>query len=373
MARAAAAPSSPATSVQPAAPPAPSTQAASPPTASAASLLPASPPSAPTGATPPPPLGAIDGAYQGVIGKDLRVIVRVKSAGEGFTGDYFYEAKGVHLKLRGSLTEPNTVTLDETNAQGKQTGRIEGYQTASGGIEGTWSSPDGARKLPFSLTRMPRDLTANPVIIVKHVLRQMQKAKEPAIGETKPGTCDVDVKYAEVTGVSSAVAAKINAKLAPPPLEPCDSGYETARDYEVTLNRDGVLSIAVEGNSMYAGAAHPSNFEGFMVNFDVTTGDEISLAQVLRAPIEATCRKLFTPTIKELTSAPDTRDFVELLENLFDTPEFVFVPEGMRFTIVHTLPHALQALSAEGFAKSYAELAPMLDGRSAVKRLWAKR
>jgi len=348
-------------------------QLASPPNAPAPSTQAASPPAALSGTTSQPQLGAIDGAYQGVIGKNLRVIVRVKSAGEVFTGDYFYEAKGVHLKLRGSLTGPNTVALDETNAQGKQTGRIEGHRTTSDGIEGTWSSPDGARKLPFALTRMPRDITANPVSITHRVLFRMQTAKEPAIGETKPGTCNVDIKYAEVTGVSRAVAAKINAKLAPPPLEPCDTGYETARDYEVTLNRDGVLSVAVEGNSMFAGAAHPSNFEGFMVNFDVTTGDEISLDQVLRVPTQATCRKLFAPTIKELTSEPDLREFGELLENLFDTPEFVFVPDGIRFTIVHLLPHALQALSAEGFVKSYAELAPALNGRSAVKRLWTKR
>jgi hypothetical protein len=315
------------------------------------------------------PLAPIDGPYEGTVGRGLRVIVRLKHAEAILTGDYFYEARGVRLKLRGTVTPAGALALDETNAQGKVTGHFEGHQVASGALEGTWSSPDGARKLPFSVTRMQRDIAADPVLITKRVIRKKQAATEPAIGESKPGRCEIDIKYAEISGVPSSVAAKINTRLAAPDLEPCETAYETTRDYDVTLNRNGILSVMVEGYSMYAGAAHSSNFEGFWANFDVTTGEEVTLDQVLRAPLQTTCRKLFAATVNTMTA--DDATFHDMFEAAFDSPEFVFEPGGMRFTGVRALAHAFQGASADGVMMTYPELAPALDPKSRMRRLWA--
>lgn len=246
---------------QPAAPPAGSLLAtlASPPPASSA--VEASKPVPPTAATieaaNPPARPPIDGPYQGTIGKDLRVILRIRSAGEVLTGDYFYEARGIHLKLRGTLSPTGAIAIDETNSQGKVTGHFKGQQTASGNLEGTWLSPDAARKLSFGVERMQRDLTANPVIVIKRMIRHKERAESQGPFETKPGVCEVEFSYAEVSGVPPDIASRINERLAPPSVEPCEYGYETKRGFEVTLNRNGVLSIDVGGYSMYAMGAHP--------------------------------------------------------------------------------------------------------------------
>ncbi len=108
-----------------------------------------------------------------------------------------------------------------------------------------------------------------------------------------------------------------------------------------------------------------------MANFDVTTGQEITLDRVFRSPLEDTCRKFFAPVVRDLASSPEVSEAAELFQNAFDNPEFVFVPRGMRFSIARALPHALQGLSADGFERSFDELAPVLDPRSVARRLWS--
>jgi len=105
----------------------------------------------------------------GSMGKDLGISIKLTFDKDRLSGTYIYVKNekltivkyesGVYsmelehaknLSLSGSCTG-GSLTLQESDASGKPTGFFRGSFTKPNIVEGTWSTPDGKKSLPFHL------------------------------------------------------------------------------------------------------------------------------------------------------------------------------------------------------------------------------
>lgn len=103
--------------------------------------------------------------YDGAINEKYRIrMTLVFGAGE-VTGVYFYASQLRDLRLAGRIEQGSRLLLDELDATGKVTGRIEAQfvtrdpkgrygdsELACEVIVGTWSKPDGTGRMPVYLS-----------------------------------------------------------------------------------------------------------------------------------------------------------------------------------------------------------------------------
>ncbi len=88
--------------------------------------------------------------YSGSIG-NYPVQLDLTIAGTSLFGDYSYLAFGETLKLTGTLDAQGSMLLLEQDARGKRSGRFTGNLSPDKlTFQGTWTSPDGKRKLAIS-------------------------------------------------------------------------------------------------------------------------------------------------------------------------------------------------------------------------------
>ncbi len=88
--------------------------------------------------------------FVGTINNNLRVRIRLSQTAEALTGSYFYERIGKRLRLEGRLYGGKEFQINEFDEQGHRTGEFDGKFATADWIEGTWSSADGKRQMPFS-------------------------------------------------------------------------------------------------------------------------------------------------------------------------------------------------------------------------------
>jgi hypothetical protein len=92
-------------------------------------------------------------AYVGTFGVKARVWVHLKRDGAKLSGRYRYSATSREdLRLEGTLNEATrTFDLAEKNVKGGVTGHLTGTLGPDSQATGTWTSPDGAKRVLFSL------------------------------------------------------------------------------------------------------------------------------------------------------------------------------------------------------------------------------
>lgn len=91
------------------------------------------------------------GEYAGTIKGTIAIRMTLAVEGQRVTGSYFYEKYKKPIQLAGAVDPDGTVLLIEGDGRGAETGRFEGRFTAGGAFEGSWSSPDGVKQMPFSV------------------------------------------------------------------------------------------------------------------------------------------------------------------------------------------------------------------------------
>lgn len=107
-------------------------------------------------AEPPPSLWLaekVETRFRGTIDGKYRIRMRLRRDGTRVTGSYEYEGKGGPLRLDGTVDETDRGTLKETDAQGKQTGKLDAFFTSPATVRGSWSPPDRPGELPFYVER----------------------------------------------------------------------------------------------------------------------------------------------------------------------------------------------------------------------------
>ncbi|WP_414444498.1 hypothetical protein [Burkholderia sp. 22PA0106] len=85
----------------------------------------------------------------GHIGGRYAFTMDLKNVDGTLTGNYHYAGKQNKLYLNGKIDAAGNLTLDETPSSGKRSGTFTG-KLNGGTFDGTWTSADGARRLPVN-------------------------------------------------------------------------------------------------------------------------------------------------------------------------------------------------------------------------------
>ncbi len=92
-------------------------------------------------------------SYQGTInGVNAIEMTLTTDGGAYYSGEYFYTKNKQPIQLRGQLTDDNEHLVLEEYAGMNMTGKFEGTLTCNG-YSGTWTSADGEKSYPFSITK----------------------------------------------------------------------------------------------------------------------------------------------------------------------------------------------------------------------------
>lgn len=238
--------------------------------------------------------------FKGSIGSALDLQVKLAREGEKLTGSYSYQKGGTKTDLRGTVDKDGTVTLDEFDTGGKQTGVFKGLwkQGEDGAIEiaGNWTKPNSDKKTAFSLREQPIEFT-NGVEIVSKSIRENNKKLKYEVEAQYPqlsGSVDPNCEKFNQT-VRSLITRKVSefkkemTPTAEEVLTPEATG-ETATEslgsditigYEVALGKDDLVGIEFTVSSYSAGAAHPNSYAE-VVNFDLKNGKLLRLSDLFQ-------------------------------------------------------------------------------------------
>lgn len=261
--------------------------------------------------------------FKGSIGNALDLQMKLVREGDKLTGTYFYQKVGTKINLRGTVDKDGSVTLEEFDSGGKQTGVFKGLwkQDSDGVVElaGNWSKPDSDKKTAFSLHQEPVEFTSGVEIISRQIREKNKKLKYEIDAAYPQLTGSVDPNYEKFNQtVRSLINRKVSdfkKEMAPSPEdEPPDTsnpalesmGSDITIGYTVALAKDDLISIEFTVSSYSAGAAHPNSYTE-VVNFDLKNGKLLKLADLFTAGSKY-LQTLATYCIQELdkrTKGPD--------------------------------------------------------------------
>jgi len=235
--------------------------------------------------------------FKGSIGSALDLQMKLVREGEKLTGSYFYQKVGKKIEVRGTIDKDGNVTLEEFDANGKQTGVFKGVwkQDENGAIviAGSWTKPNGDQKAAFSLQEEPIEFSHGVEIVARQIKEKNKKLKYEIAVEYPQLTGSVDPNFEKFNQtVRSLIAKKVadfKKEMTPSADEPApDEANETAAEslgsdinisYTVVLAKDDLISIEFTVSSYSAGAAHPNSYTE-VVNFDLKNGKVLKLADL---------------------------------------------------------------------------------------------
>jgi hypothetical protein len=117
------------------------------------------------------PLAAEEGTsalYAGTVGGKRAVTMELIRNGSDLQGAYRYGRRFDVLTLKGTEGADGKIDLTEIEPHGRTTGKISGKLQA-GCIEGEWSSPDGARRLPLKVCELSKKQALTAAIGTFHL------------------------------------------------------------------------------------------------------------------------------------------------------------------------------------------------------------
>ena len=267
------------------------------------------PPTAPppANATPAPELSHSQGGttpapqakyFKGSIGSSLDLQMKLVRTGDQLAGSYFYQKVGTRINVRGNVDKDGSLTLEEFDPAGKQTGIFKGIWAIDGSdglvtLAGNWSKPpsekDSDKKTAFSLHEEPIAFSGEVDLTAKQIKESNKKLMY-----------EIDARYPQLTGGSNPNFEKFNQvaraavtkrvaefkkNVAPaegeePPPEG-SMGSDLNVSYDVALAQDDLISLQFSVNSYYQGAAHPNTFTE-VFNYDLKNGKQLKLADLFK-------------------------------------------------------------------------------------------
>lgn len=235
--------------------------------------------------------------FKGSIGSALGLQMKLVREGEKLTGSYFYQKVGKKIEVRGTIDKDGNATLEEFDANGKQTGVFKGVwkQDENGAIviAGSWTRPNGDKKAAFSLQEEPIEFSHGVEIVARQIKETNKKLKYEIAVEYPQLTGSVDPNFEKfnqtVRSVITKKVADFKKEMTPSADEPApDEANETPAEslgsdlnisYTVVLAKDDLISIEFTVSSYSAGAAHPNSYTE-VVNFDLKNGKPLKLADL---------------------------------------------------------------------------------------------
>jgi hypothetical protein len=235
--------------------------------------------------------------FKGSIGSALGLQMKLVREGEKLTGSYFYQKVGKKIEVRGAIDKDGNTTLEEFDANGKQTGVFKGVwkQDENGAvvIAGSWTKPNGDKKAAFSLQEEPIEFSHGVEIVARQIKEKNKKLRYEIAVEYPQLTGSVDPNFEKfnqtVRSLTTKKVADFKKEMTPSADEPApDEANESAAEslgsdinisYTVVLAKDDLISIEFTVSSYSAGAAHPNSYTE-VVNFDLKNGKLLKLADL---------------------------------------------------------------------------------------------
>ena len=266
------------------------------------------PPDAPApAATPAPDLSHVQGGatpviqakyFKGSIGTSLGLQMKLIRTGDQLSGSYFYEKIGKRIDLRGNVDKNGSLTLEEFDQGGKQTGLFKGlWQVdAKDGLiklAGNWSKPPGEKgsdkMTAFSLHEQPIAFTGDVELVSK-----------PIKDSNKKLMYEISAQYPQLTGGNNPNFEKFNQAArsfvttkvglfkkemaldqGEEPRPEGSMGSDLSIGYTVVLAQDDLISIKFDVGSYYQGAAHPNSYSE-VINYDLKNGKQLKLSDLFK-------------------------------------------------------------------------------------------
>jgi hypothetical protein len=270
----------------------------------------APPPSSapPPATTPAPELSHSQGGetpapqakyFKGSIGSSLDLQMKLVRTGDQLAGSYFYQKVGTRINVRGNVDKDGSLTLQEFDQAGKQTGQFKGIWTIDSAdglvtLAGNWSKPPGEKgseKLTaFSVHEEPISFLGETEIVGKQIKESNKKLMY-----------EIDAQYPQITGgnnpnfekFNQAARALVTSKVVAfkkdmtpkageeEPRPEGSMGSYVDSGYNVGLAQDDLISIQFGYNSYYQGAAHPNNYSE-VLNYDLKNGKQLKLGDLFK-------------------------------------------------------------------------------------------
>ena len=257
-------------------------------------------------ATPSPELSHSQGGnttaaqtkyFKGSIGSSLDLQMKLVRTGDQLAGSYFYHKIGTRIDLRGNVTPDGSLTLEEFDKEGKQTGVFKGLWQidASDGLitlAGNWSKPPNEKgsdkKTAFSVHEEPIAFTGDVELVSKQIKESNKKLMY-----------EVSAQYPEFSGSNNpnfekfnqAARALVATKVAgfkkdvaaegdePRPEGSMGSNLNVA--YTLILAQDDLVVVKFDIGSYYQGAAHPNSYAD-VINYDLKNGKQLKLGDLFK-------------------------------------------------------------------------------------------
>lgn len=242
----------------------------------------------------------------GTLGDKYDIQMKVTRNAGKLLGQYFYEqvrettGYEQYLYLDGTIDNAGNAVLNERDNEGKQTGTFKGTIKANGTqngtilkYSGTWTSGDGTRSLPFTLSQQQFNLGTGLKLVTKDVTEDNKQSKYtievhypllegPSSPRIDPFNREVNATIQkEIDSFKQSVADY--AKTTNPPATLPGSSLKI--DYVVTLGQDGLLSVQYTESTYFTGAAHPNSVT-FVTNYDLNKGKMLALANLFKPGVD---------------------------------------------------------------------------------------
>jgi hypothetical protein len=89
--------------------------------------------------------------FAGKLDNKYPVHIKLNSESGIINGTYFYDKVGTDIEIKGTISKDSTLTLNEFDQKGNQTGLWNGKLINQNKIKGTWSKPNGDSAKDFTL------------------------------------------------------------------------------------------------------------------------------------------------------------------------------------------------------------------------------
>ena len=89
--------------------------------------------------------------FAGKIDNKYPLHIKLNSENGKINGTYFYDKVGTDIEIKGTISNDSTLTLNEFDQKGNQTGLWNGKLINENKISGTWSKPNGDSAKEFTL------------------------------------------------------------------------------------------------------------------------------------------------------------------------------------------------------------------------------
>jgi hypothetical protein len=235
--------------------------------------------------------------FKGSIGNALDLQMKLVRTGDQLNGSYSYLKIGTRINLRGTVDKEGSVSLDEFDPSGKQTGVFKGlWKPAEDGlitIAGNWSKPTGEKdadkKTAFSIHEEPITLTGDSDVVGKQI-KENNKKLVYEISAQYPQITGSNPNFEKFNQAARALVTKevagFKKEMAPEPNEeprPENSmGSDLNVIYKFALAQDDLVSVLFDISSYYQGAAHPNSYSE-VLNYDLKNGKALKLADLFKA------------------------------------------------------------------------------------------